>query len=68
MTLTSAPVSTRKRRPEDLSVTKKRRLREWPTTLVAASVWPGRLTQSHKGAYTSWQRHRISGGTSRVLQ
>ena len=60
MTLTSAPVSTKKRRPEDLSVTKKRRLREWLTTLVTSSVLPGHLTHSHKGTYTSCQRHRTS--------
>ena len=43
ITLTSAPVSTKKRRPEYLSVKNSRRLGEWPVTLVAESIWPNRF-------------------------
>ena len=50
---------------KDLSVMKNRRLEEWPTTPVAASVWPVLLT-SHMLAYTFWQHHHTSGDTNRV--
>ena len=44
MTLTSAPVSTRKRTPDVLSVMKKRRLLCcWPVGLVAMSRWCSRF-------------------------
>ena len=43
MTLTSAPVSIRNRRPEFLSARNNRRLGRWPATLVAESEWPNRF-------------------------
>ena len=46
-------------------MTKNRRLEEWPTTPVAASVWPVLLT-SRMVAYTFWQHHHTSGDTNRV--
>ena len=46
-------------------MTKNRRLEEWPTTPVAASVWPVLLT-SRMVAYTFWQHRYTSGDTNRV--
>ena len=55
-TLTSASVSTRKRRRLDCC---------WPGTLVAASDRPGRFPIASKAVCTSVRRHRSVGGTSR---
>ena len=49
MTLTSAPVSTRKRRPVFLSEIYNRRLGKWPVTLVAESEWPSRFPPTFRG-------------------
>ena len=57
MTLTSAPVSIRKRRLELWSVRNNRRLGEWPATLVAESDWPSHFPLSSKVLDISW-RHR----------
>ena len=64
ITLTSAPVSTKKRRPEYLSVKNSRRLGEWPVTLVAESVWPNRFPPSGTEVYISSHGLRTCDGTS----
>ena len=52
MTLTSAPVSTKKRRPVFLSEIYNRRLGKWPATLVAESERPSRFPPTCRGAGT----------------
>ena len=49
MTLTSAPVSTRKRKRLALSVIKNRRLGGRPEVLVANSTRPGRFPTKNRG-------------------
>ena len=48
MTLTSAPVSTRKRKLEFQSRRKNRRLLERPVALVATNDWPVCFPTLHK--------------------
>ena len=64
MTLTSEPVSIRKRVLVCMSLTKKRRLEVEPVALVAASVRPIRFP-SYRASGTSWQLHQTSSGTSK---
>ena len=64
ITLTSAPVSTRKRVPEAKSW-KKRRLRGRPGSLVAASDWPGRFPTWSKAIDTCGHYHRTESDTSK---
>ena len=64
ITLTSAPVLTRKRSPVGRSVTKNRRLGCRPVALVAASDWPDRFPTSNKVPYISGLRHHIVGDTN----
>ena len=59
MTLTSEPVSTRKRVLECISLMKNRRLEVEPVALVTASVWPTRYP-SCRASGTSWQLHQTS--------
>ena len=66
MTLTSAPVSIKKRRPELLSVRNNKRLGVWPAALVAESDWPNRFPTSGRVVDISWRRLRTCGGTSKV--
>ena len=49
-TLTSAPVSTRKRQLEVLSFKSNRRLGKWPATLVAENEWPNLFLPTCMGA------------------
>ena len=65
MTLTSAPVSMRNRRPEMASVRNSRRLVGRPGSLVAASDWPDRFPTFGRVADISWHHLRIFGDTSR---
>ena len=67
-TLTSEPVSTRKRKPDERSLTENRRLGDRPAALVAASAGPGRLTSGSRGVYNDVLGHQTSGGTSREYQ
>ena len=64
MTLTSEPVSTRKRVWVGTSLTKKRRLEVGPVTPIAASVRPKRFP-SCRAPGTSWPLHQISCGCCR---
>lgn len=65
-TLTSAPVSTRKRAPLSRSVRKNTdgRLSGRAGALVTLSAGPGRFPNFHRAAHSSVQRCRICGGTS----
>ena len=65
MTLTSAPVSMRNRRPEVASGRNNRRLVGRPGSLVAASDWPDHFPTSGRVAGISWYHLRIFGDTSR---
>ena len=65
MTLTSAPVSMRNRRPELASVRKSRRLCGWPGLLISASDWPDRFPTSGKEVDTSLLHLQTFGGTSK---
>ena len=66
-TLTSAPVSTRKRRPWLRSMMKKRRLGTRPGTPVAASDWPGRFPDGDMVNGTWWQHPQNFGDTNTGL-
>ena len=66
MTLTSAPVSTRKRKQLVLSVMKNRRLGGRPEVLVANSTSPGRFPTKSRGMYTSGPCPQSGDGTSKV--
>ena len=65
ITLTSAPVSTRNRRPLVRFVTKNRRLElPRPVTLVAVNGWPGRFPTRHKAGCTCGLGCQIVYGTN----
>ena len=64
MTLTSAPVSTRKRKLELRSRRKNRRLLERPVALVATSDWPVRFPTLHKVDGTCVRWGQIGDGTN----
>ena len=67
-TLTSAPVSTKRRRPLNWSVTKNRRLGDRPEVLVAINTRPGRFSSTNRGRCTCGRRHQASDDTSRGWQ
>ena len=66
MTLTSAPVSTRKRKWLALSVIKNRRLGGRPEVLVTNSTRPGRFPTKNRGKCTSGPCPQSGDGTSKV--
>ena len=67
MTLTSAPVSTRKHKLEFRSLRKNRRLLERPVVLVAISDWEAHFPTLHKVDGTCMHLGQISGGTNTHL-
>ena len=66
MTLTSAPVSTRKRMRLALSVMKNRQLGGRPEVLVANSTRPGHFPTKNRGMCTSGHCPQSVDGTSKV--
>ena len=66
MTLTSAPVSTRKRMRLALSVMKNRQLGGRPEVLVANSTRPGHFPTMNRWMCTSGSRTQSGDGTSKV--
>ena len=64
MTLTSAPVSTRKRKWLVLSVIKNRRLGVRPEVPVTDSTRPARFPSRSRGKYTSGLCLRSADGTN----
>ena len=66
--LTSAPVSTKRRRPLVRSVTKNRRLGDRPEVLVTINTRPGRFLSTNRGRCTCGQNHQTGDDTSRGWQ
>ena len=65
ITLTSAPVSTRKQKLLARSVIKNRRLDGWPEVLVADNTRPAHFPARNTARCTSWPCPRSDGDTCR---
>ena len=67
-TLTSAPLSTKRRRPLVQSVTKNRRLGDSREVLVAINTRPGCFPSTNRGRRTCGRCHQTGDDTSRGWQ